>query len=243
MAILLPLGMIGRQAHSQPQPASQPASAQSRPEARSAPRSPATTQLTDDESGPFAAPAEQDAVSRVRFRGVYVPVPRRARVRIPKPPWKGPEVRLAVGSGYEAGTTVFGYSTRGAVLGGDVQLRWSRNGGTSGIGLALGLVKGVAMRSGHDHTPASRDRSDLLAVDAGFLLYVRGFWFMPGIGYVRLGEGSGNRSTYFNLPEIVATVGYDCPLGEHFALRLRVSGATLITSARGELGGGLVVRF
>jgi hypothetical protein len=38
-------------------------------------------------------------------------------------------------------------------------------------------------------------------------------------------------------------MGYDIPLSGALALRLYAAGATLITSARGEVGGGLVARF
>jgi len=163
-------------------------------------------------------------------------------------PWEL-RVSLGVQSGIAAGETLFNPTVSGPFVGGDLRLLWSRQGKHWGLGLRLGVAKGLHMRSeAHsdwalfgesEHDPAAD--ADMLSVGASFLLQTYGFWFFAGPGVTHFSYEDDHDDGTF--PEIHLGVGYDIPLGDHLALRLHATAATFFVSYRGEAGGGLVVRF
>lgn len=152
----------------------------------------------------------------------------------PRLPWQL-RVSLSVQSGVVAAGVLFG-SDMGpaAYLGGDVRFLWSKPGRRWGLGLRLSGSKSLGMTSKHSDTGA-----DASGFEAAFLFDVYNFWISAGLGFSHYGMGDQG----LFLPEASVAIGYDIPLGNHFALRLAASLSTLMITARAQLGGGLVVRF
>jgi hypothetical protein len=180
------------------------------------------------------APCDEPAAPcdlRLQTPRLTSPLPFVPQVRVP---WQL-RISLSVQSGVvAAGVLLSADMGPAAYLGGDVRFLWSKPGKRWGLGLRLSGSKSLGMTG-----KGSDSSADASGFEAGFLFDVYNFWISAGLGFSHY--GMGGQSLY--LPEASVALGYDIPLGNHFALRLAASLSTLMITARAQLGGGLVVRF
>lgn len=119
-------------------------------------------------------------------------------------------------------------------VGGTLHFLWTRLPKTVGLGLHLAGVSSIGMQMDRKH-------ARVIGVDAGFLVRYTDFWVSTGLGFVRFSFERG--TVPLILPTCFLALGYDIPLGQHLAIRLQLTGSTLLIINYGTAGAGLVARF
>lgn len=172
------------------------------------------------------------------------------------PSW---EARLEAHAGYGGVTNLSastgGVQVHGPAVGGAMVVTWPLSGRVYG-GVRLGgiVAWGMTGESFYRDESGAPARTDAYGFHAAFQGEVRGRWltlrFAPGLGVLHMHTEEEPSREYARpvthdatSPELTMAVGLDLNLGSHVAITLSAEVGTMLVSTRGNMLGGIALRF